>query len=285
MKDPIFCRTKHVYESYTDFWTLVEVSGFISCDIDDIDWFSDDVYIVTPLNGEWMNIEKPAGATSRLVWWNMERPDANDVPLAAALDKVPAAVDAFWSSCKYVCSLDPRFQYVVFGSDERLNPWHYHKSEKNITYDFTHQSYAWGRRAALYERLKRSGYREGPSSFGSMRTAILHRSRVMLNLQQYPAPVFPSLRAALAAAFKLPLLSESIWDPYPLEVGNSVVMGPIDTLPMHLQLMTDEVCEKLAYKLHQKLCVEWTFRRGVEEGIKAMPYEKKAQEALKILGT
>ena len=33
----IFTRTRHTYDSYSDFWKLVELSGFNICFVDEID--------------------------------------------------------------------------------------------------------------------------------------------------------------------------------------------------------------------------------------------------------
>src|SRR5690606_2822228 len=55
MPSIIFARTCTPYDSYQDFWRLVELSGFPTCFVDEIDVDSNNVYIFSPNNGETTN--------------------------------------------------------------------------------------------------------------------------------------------------------------------------------------------------------------------------------------
>ena len=48
-----FVRTRHFYESYQDFFRLVELSDFETIYVDELDISKEGVYIVCPMNGEW----------------------------------------------------------------------------------------------------------------------------------------------------------------------------------------------------------------------------------------
>src|SRR6266404_2769198 len=80
VQEPIFARTRYQYQSYSDFWRLVELSNFQTCYVDQIDLENDQIYITTPINGEHRphinhrrSILKKA-QQARVVTWMLERP-------------------------------------------------------------------------------------------------------------------------------------------------------------------------------------------------------------------
>ena len=74
----IFAKTRYVYDSYTDYWRLVELSGFPICYVDEMDVYNPaNIYIISPMNGEiydFMNIARRVDHISTLYQWNLERP-------------------------------------------------------------------------------------------------------------------------------------------------------------------------------------------------------------------
>lgn len=70
MSNIIFAKTRHVYQSYDDFWRLVALSGFETCYVDEIDHNRDATYIFTPTNGETLNGWDRGRA--RIIWWDLE---------------------------------------------------------------------------------------------------------------------------------------------------------------------------------------------------------------------
>lgn len=259
----VFAKTRHHYDSYTDFWRLVELSGFPSCYVDEIDRSQPNCYIFTPWNGEvapHLENERAKGGPGTVIWWCLERFDAMPRPLADIVAEADPLVDQIWVSDRWIATMSERLKYARFGSHPDLGSSPVHPPE----YHFTHQSYAWGRREAMYKRLRKLGLAEGPSSWGRHRDAVLRRSRLMLNLQQYPDPVNAPIRFAVAAAYHLPIVSESINDLDLLE--GLVSCAPYEDIP-------DAVRGALASpdasgeKIHDVLCREWTFRRCVEASV------------------
>jgi hypothetical protein len=273
MRPTIFARTRWNYDSYTDFWRLVELAGFPVVYVDQIDWDLDVIFVTTPINGELPAHHEGSDGRgikntrrARLVWWYLERPDAEPPSIAERLDQTLRVVDAAWTSDRLVASLDPRLQHVVLGSDPGLRV---HGEEPKV-YDYTHQSYAWGRREAIHHRLVARGLREGPASWGAVRERVLASSRLMLNLQQYSLPLCAPLRFAIAAPYSLPIVTEALHDPYPLQ-RDDLIEAPYDAIVDTVvgALGRPDLLDQLGWRTHQRLCVEWTFRRGVSEGIAA----------------
>lgn len=259
----MFARTRHQYDSYTDFWTLVELAGFEVCHIDEIDVSQPKFFVLTPWNGEvdpHLANEQKKQRVGRVAWWCLERFDAMHVPFTQPIDQASALADECWVSDRWTSTRDPRLKYVRLGSDPRLGA-----PPLEPRYDFTHQSYAWGRRESMYNRLKAMGLSEGRSCWGSDRHDVLRQSRLMLNLQQYPDPVTAPLRFAIAAAYHMPVVSESIQDADP--VGAAIRTAPYDGIPDAVRVALADGMRQQAEELHEKLCVEFSFRKCVEAAL------------------
>jgi hypothetical protein len=276
----VFAHPRNVYSSYTDFRMLVELSGFQSCLQDEVDLETDAVYILSPINrefGEWALRRLPAGhRRARMIWWNLERPDVDTVPVLdlpknavhASVDSVASIFDAIWVSDRYLASLNKMFTYVVMGSDVRLA----NGPRMETKYDLCHMAYIWGRREIL-NRLG-GGWRVAPACWGVERDVVLRSSFAMINIHQTPAPAGEPLRIALSAAYRLPLITETLADPTPFHPDVHMVMMDYSRAEETLTrwLTTLEGRQGLSSRgeaLHQALCIDRTFggcvRRGVEE--------------------
>lgn len=261
--DVIFARTRHHYESYTDFWELVRLSGFPTCFVDEIDVSIPTLFVLTPWNGEvspHLRNELHKQDIGRIAWWCLERFDAMSVPYQNALDEAYELVDEMWVSDRWISTLDSRLRYVRLGSHPELGT-----VPSEPRYDFTHQSYAWGRRQSMYERLKSTGLREGRSCWGADRHDVLRQSRLLLNLQQYPDQVTAPLRFAIAAAYHLPVVSETIQDADPVE--NIIRCSDYDSIPQTVKDALADGMRGPAEELHGKLCEELTFRKCIEAAL------------------
>ncbi len=242
--------------------------------MDEMDLTADAIYIVTPINGEFRAhidhrrsiLQSPQRA--KIVWWNLERPDADgSPPIQEIVTDILKYADAVWVSDKQYQSMDLRMDHVVLGSHVGLR---ISSDPAPAAYDYTHQSYAWGRRDAIYIPLRSLGLREGPNGWYEERDKTLRSSRLMLNVHQTPALIGEPIRFALTAAYKMPMISETLADPYPLASGVDYLEAPFDGLVGVVSRFISVIhpsTSKLGNNLHQRLCVEWTFRRGVEEGV------------------
>lgn len=275
MSEPVFVRTAHQYDSYRDFWRLVEISRFPTTTADSFDLLCSGTYIVTPMNGEFKRLDSTArdAKRGRVVWWYLERPDVGEnyakVPFEEGtrrlFDSKPWWVDEVWVSDKGLSDVDGRLRHVVLASDPRLalGP----PSPAPI-FAVAHMSYVWDRRTPIFAALAKR-VRVAPCDWDPRRGEILRSSRSMLQVHQSPAPIGSPLRTALAAAYRLPLLSEAVANPAPLLPGRDILMEGYDGL-------VDAVAGWLGYdlcqngeELHNRLCVERTFRSEVEKAAAA----------------
>jgi hypothetical protein len=271
--DPIFVRTRHSYDSYSDFWRLVELSGFRTCFVDQMDLQAEELYITTPVNGELrapLTQPRTLGPQkARIIWWNLERPDSPSGTLepqhtafTAALDEIHGYVDAVWVSDRHYATFDSRLKFVPLGSHPGLSI----NERSESRWDVAMMGVMIPRREGLKFLLERAGYKVAPNGWGAERDHILRHTTIMLNVHQHdnPLPIGEPLRIALAAAYRMILVSEHLVDPSPL--------GVVDYCDAWFDAIVAAVRNSEPHKfyaenLHQKLCHEYTFRRCVEEAL------------------
>ena len=197
------CDKKHS-GSYTDYWDLVKLAEFPVCYVDEIDFESDNIYICSPINGEY-NIQKKRKC--KLIHWLLERPSEGL--------KVDDRFDETWISDRWFASLVPTAKYVTLGTDYRLRKGDLLHKKK---YDFIHLSYLTDRRKRVIDDLAGRGFSFAPNSWGEERHIALCSSNAMLALHQDEYPVIEPLRYALASAYHLPILAEFSRDFYPFKI-------------------------------------------------------------------
>lgn len=263
----VFAKTRWHYESYQDFWKLVELSGYESCYVDEIDLTAPVTFVATPWNGEFepvlqAKLEATSQKRARVVWWNCER---HDMPaLHDVITNALRYVDEVWVYDRHYQSLDARQKLCIVGSHPGLRLIHEATAER---YDYCHMSYVSNRRYQILARLREAGLDEGPStSDRTRRDEILRQSRILVNTHQTEAPVMEGLRVALGAAYSRPLVSEPFQDPYPLRAGEHYIEATPSGLVSAVRelLALPEAREQLGRRLHQALCVEHSFRSEVD---------------------
>ena len=254
----VFVKSRHHYASYVDYWTLVELSDFETVFINEIDLSRTCVYVMTPMNGEvtaFINNHKNEPRRCMLIWWMLER---FEVINHEEIDGFAAFFDAIWISCRHAATIHPAFKHVILGSHPNLG-----NDPHDLEYHFTHQSYETGRRAAVYDPLRKMGLKEGPNAWGEERDLVLRKSATMVHVQQSEAPFYTPLRFALAAAYALPLITETLADPYPLDFVDNALC---DKLPDLVAKIADDPGER-GGRLFQALCLDRTFRSEVEKSL------------------
>lgn len=263
MSKIIFARTRHHYDSYRDFLSLVELSGFDWCYIDEIDISKDVTYIWSPTNGEQRphidNEKKAKPKVAKLIWWNLER--GYDI---GGMDKY---CDEMWVSDRHYATFNPHFKFVPMGSHPGLR---LHAGDLPKVYDYCHISYKTGRRDHIYSRLNHMGLKEAPNGWFEERDKSIRSSHIMVNVHQDDYLIGEPLRVALAAAYSLPIISETITDSYPLVNGEHLLITSFNDLPRFVstKLHDKAALAKLGSQLHNKLCIENSFRSFVEEAVK-----------------
>ena len=195
MTEIIFCKTRHLYDSYHDFWALVSLSNFKICYVDEIDISQDAIYIVTPCNGEWrphinnenkLVHEGKKNIAAHLILWNLERPSgsAGSIGRYALSNRLlqygfwdetgskkhlndqgeteisyGRFVDEVWVSDRQLAiETSHATRFVVLGSDKGLG-----EPGDEKKYRFCHMSYANGRRQSVLKHFSDSDSAQGNS--------------------------------------------------------------------------------------------------------------------------
>jgi hypothetical protein len=266
--DPIFVTTQRVYQSYACFWKLVRLSGFQAIPTTEVDLKKDALYIVTPFTEEHALAFGPRSSGRRAVvaWLNLERPDSGRWPPvgANASNDEEACLrfaDIMWTYDLSLLASRPGSVLMPFGSHPDLAE----RAPAQKRWDFAHLSYVVPRREEVYAELRRRGLSEAPNEPGPDRPQVLSATRVILQVHQTPALVGSPQRAAVAAAYGLPLVSETLSQPWPMMFGWDHLQAPREKLADVVQSLIERPAEmsRLGARLRETLCFEIPFREGV----------------------
>lgn len=262
MSDPIFATTRHVYESYADFWRLVELSGYHVCYVDEIQPERDQTYIVTPVNGEWQaGWEHP---TARIILWQLEW-DLGQYPFVK-----PSGVREVWCSDRWQAARLGA-QYVPMGSHKGLAEGETPAADCLGRYDVAYMGYMVPRRQKLTVELEAAGVRQSPvHAWGVDRHNLLTHSKAYFHVHQWDhVPGLPALRLVVAAAYRLPFITEGCADAGIFRY--SLLQAEYKHLARFARLWTHETdphrLEDLGWGLQSLLCNQLTFRKSVESAL------------------
>jgi hypothetical protein len=268
MTDIIFAQTRHSYRnpetgygSYYDFWRLVDLSGFSTCYVDEVDpTDASKVYIYAPQNGEvhngnWFIDWKDAKA--RIIHWNLEQ---------NAYPRVPGVSEVWASDKAFADAIGAR--YVLMGSHPGLMD--YPPIERIHEYDVIMLSYMTARREQIAVWLREQGLTLAPNGWYEERHTRLMQSRAMLHIHQNNHRYIAPQRWALAAAYTLPLISERLDNAGAIN-GNYMLTSDFDHIPeLIAQWTRRNDAESLRYygaALHQFLCFDRPFAREVMRNV------------------
>lgn len=257
MGSVIFARPRWEYQSYSDFWRLVELSGYPLIFIDDIDPQSDNCYIFSTPATDWFHGWQNPRA--RIINYNIEWYLDVDYSVIPGVE--------IWSPDKAYAERIGA-QYVPLGSHVDLNPTPSEKPEKK--YDVITLWAASYRRYTGYDMLQRFGVQRAPDGWGEDRHRNFLQSRAMCIVHQNEdAHYVAAQRWALAAAYKLPIISECVEDKGVM--ADSTIWTDLQSIgEVAASWMRPENRTKLIAKgeaLHQLLCHDLTFRKSVEKAL------------------
>jgi hypothetical protein len=275
MKEIIFAKTRYFYQSYTDFWSLVELSGFHTCFVDEIDFYNqNNVYIFAPMNGEWRPLidnKFPLGFDNRspratLVMWNLERPGEDSIGNFAVGNQalIGRYLDRVIVSDRELARLS-RLDYVTLGGHEGLgNPGKFEYKR----FDLIHLSCYSNHRSFLFDapdRPKRllNGFTIAQNGWHAERDIALMSARYMLNIHQDSHPFIEPLRFVLAAMYGLPIISEGCIDAYPY---NDYIF-PYPEMKLYINSYDYELYE-IGLRLRKSILNEFPFRKCVENYVR-----------------
>jgi len=254
--------------SYTDYWSLVELAGFDTCYVDEVDLRKNVAYVLSPLNGEWRphieNCRKSGQVQNcRLVHWNLERPEGSgSLSLYCQTNRETIEqgyFDEVWVSDRSLAK-HTECRHVVLGSDDRLGAPGHHDE-----WDVIHLTCPSHKRVHIWGELRRAGLAVAPNGWGYERHQRLQGSRFMLNIHKESDGNFlEPLRFSLAAAYALPVLSEVLADPYPY--GSIETVSYDRLVPRLLEMLREDysVWREKGRLLWETMTGEFNFRRQVE---------------------
>lgn len=258
---PVFVKSRKPYPSYSDFWRLVDLSGFGWKYQDEID-LSDarQTYIFVTPDG----IPDCSAARARTIFWQFEY--AGDYTRQANRETVSEQ----WTSDP-ADSARTGAELVILGSHPGLNP----DLKRAIApqYDLTMLAYMVDRRLAIKRRLSQYEWTpDYPGHDGYDRHQMLKATRLMLHVHQHEQPALAPIRYALAAAYHLPVLAERADDGG--LYGTSIIWGEYDQIPELAELqLNGKLGDDNGQRLHQLLCVDRRFDREV---LRALGQEVRA---------
>ncbi len=252
----IFARPRTNYDSYTDLYRLITLSGYPLIYCDEIDPASDNTYILTLRNGEnehgW-----PGDVKARIILYDLEWRLEGDPP------PMPGVRETWAADSWYAAQIGAR--YVTLGSHPDLNLIPGEEADK-LT-DVAMLAYMTNRRLAIAYQLAQRGLTIAGNAWGEERHRNLIGSRAMLHVHQHDhvATVAPQ-RFALAAAYKLPLVSETVCEPGPFaDVVRFAEYGALADFTR--EALHRNGLDDAGEALFRLLCVDKTFKRCIEEAL------------------
>lgn len=279
MNDPVFIKSSTTYETYSDFWRLVALSGFRAVGAKEVDWKASAVYIWPTMDAEFMDVMDlfPKGKrAAKLIFWNLERPDGSyrgkmniQELFWKGTGEILGWADAVWVSDKGLQALDPRNVFAVLGGHPGLREC----APLGLRHEALHLGQNTPRRQSVLTAIEGLGVSVHRGVWGAEREQALAASRLFLSIDRVFGIHFSSpLRYVLAAAYGLPILSEEIENPYPLEPAKTILMARYENLApaahvlLRMPVMKDVLAE-VGENCRKLLCEEWTFRKGVMDAL------------------
>lgn len=229
---------------------------------------------------DWETVERlarePKGSRqARVIWWYLERPDAHrrkmspqDLFRQSIEEVLQSWVDEVWVSERTMFSWDSRTRYVRLGGHPGLR-----EAVPSVVpaFDVAHFGQLSPRRSRIISDLGRRGFSVTPGAWGSERAALLEASTLLLNIDRVDGMHLSApLRFVLAAAHRLPILTEAAADLDPLVPGESILQAPYEGL---VELVAESLPRKDLLAIgnagYRALCLEHPFRDEVLSALRA----------------
>jgi hypothetical protein len=267
MTEIVFAQPRHLYQSYTDFWRLVELSEYPTCYVDEIDFDSQNIYITAPWNGDaesHISNHTKQQRNCHIILWNLERPGSENGAVMwygkrqRELMQKLRVVDECWVSDRQL-AVETGLRYVTLGSHYGLGEPSDHK-----IYHAVHMSYAVPRRQTIYNKINNLA----PNGWGDERHQILQQSFFAVNIHQDNFGFVEPLRFALFAAYGLPTISEHVAnsDPYWEHILWADYADIPDVLNRNMG-QNYKIFKEYGLEFRKLLCEDFNFRKMVDEAV------------------
>lgn len=262
MSETVFVRTRYHYDPYDDLFKLAELSGYPIVYIDEMDVYdASKVYILTPKNGEWPEAGWPK-ATAKLIFYNLEWEFSQEALTLGIYEKwTPDAWHARRTGARF----------VPVGSHVGLAP---NGQRRNTTFEHDLVFFGYeqpGRRSHVLSGLHSEGVTFAPNGWGDTRDKAITSARACLHIHQFDnVPTISPLRWAVAAAYGIPIISETVADRSPLGLGDFMTANYANLAAFAKMHVKDQHPQKLmdyGHALHQKMCVQYPFSHWIERAV------------------
>lgn len=255
MSNVLFAIPRTVYGSYSDHYRLIELAGYGKVYIDEIDPDSTNTYIMTVSNSE--NANGWQSPRARIILWDLEW--RFDAPVS-----IPGLSEYWHMDAWTARRIGAR--YVPVGGDSRL----YEDAPAHGLYNVAYLGYMIPRRQQVLTWLQGYGLQVSPTSaWGPERATVLRNSIAYLHVHQWDhAPGVPALRMVVAAAYKLPVVTETFADEGIFR--GTTLQSDYWNLGAFANLWTRNPSDHLdvhGEALHDLLCERYTFRKGIEAAL------------------
>lgn len=282
--DPIFVHARTtggaLFESYQDYWTMVNLSNYPTCELSEIDYTDPSrVYIWSSPIGKPQQVfenEQARNRKCKLVMWFLEWPKWEEGKLLH-LDGLADPVDEIWVSDRYLYTLFQRFvpaqahkcKFLVlgghpdFGVKEPINEV---SSSTTKTWDFCHLMYLTGVRGDKFYTIQQKGFRMAPTTFvEAERDHTLRHSRWGLNLHQNSLACLSPQRFMIFASYRLPIITDYCVDPSPFVVFQDAL---IHWDPRKSSVMNDEIRTEAVEANYKMVTETHSFKAEVDRLVK-----------------
>lgn len=264
MADILFARPRQPYQSYTDLFRIIDLSGFPLVYIDEVDWDKPQTVIGVIKHPEWSII--PAAKTARCIWWTFERMlHVDELDMASPV--VPACVDETWCSDRAIAA-QYGFRYVFLGGVESFTALT--ACEKQ--YDLITLMYWSHRRQPLRGQLSSFSVADWQQGYwGAERDRKIAQSRLLFSAHQDDQPWCEPIKFALAGMYAIPLLSETCADSGYWVAGQHYFAAPFERMAdyAHMLLRSEHATTlaRVAANAWRLVCRERPFRKTVLEAV------------------
>lgn len=253
----IFVRPRHVYDSYQDLYRLIELSDYPLIHFDELDPASNNIYILTIVNGE--NEHGWKGVRARIILYDLEW------RLEGTYPRIPG-VSEVWAADKWYAEQIVA-KYVPMGSHADLPVKPLVSREK--VWDVSILSYLTYRRMHIKGQLEDAGITISPQGWQDRRHDVLEQTRLMLAVHQRDdAPTIAPQRWALTAAYRMPMLCETVHDSG-IFASQYAIYAPYPDIVQMVRKYKDEtnILNDYADALHDLLCNKYPFRKCIEAAL------------------
>ena len=258
----VFVQTDFFYQPYTDFFNLVQLSGYETCKVSEMDVTDSNVtYIVSPMNGEWKH--GWSNPKSRIIWWDLEWGGYDEPQL------LPEGVSERWASCPHYAKVSGA-KYVVLGSHpnlvyvDNINPLIPY-SLRTFEHEVSLMAYREPHRRRVLIGQLQAVTTIAPDGWGVERDYTLRNVQAMVHIHQHERGLSVApIRLAIAAAYRLPVICEEVFDRGIYK--DTLFFAKYEAIPATVNILVDnpDLLIQKSIALHRLLCEQYTFRQGVE---------------------